>query len=159
MTIQTRNAEADVTGRNAAAVDERQIRALIDDLAHAIRAKDVDALIIHYTPDVLAFDLLPPLHYSGADAIRKRVSKWFSSFQSSIGFEMRNLKVVSGEDVAFCHSLNGVSGTDKAGAKIDMWWRATNCFRKIDGKWFVAHAHSSEPFDMQSGKALVDLKP
>jgi hypothetical protein len=45
------------------------------------------------------------------------------------------------------------------GAKIEMWSRATNGFRKVDGKWLVTHGHSSEPFDTASGKALVDLKP
>ena len=138
---------------------EREVRAVVDNLAEAIRTKDVEALMGHYAPDVLAFDLLPPLQYVGADAIRKRVSEWLSSFQGSIGLEMRNLSITASDDVAFCHSLNGVSGTTKGGAKVDMWWRATNCFRKIDGKWFVAHGHSSEPFDMESGKALLGLKP
>jgi ketosteroid isomerase-like protein len=131
----------------------------MDNLADAIRSKDVNAITAQYAPDVLAFDLLPPLQYSGADAIRKRVSEWFSSFQGSIGFEMRNLSITAGDDVAYCYSLNGVSGTTKGGAKVDMWWRATNCFRKIDGTWLVMHGHSSEPFDMKSGKALLDLKP
>jgi uncharacterized protein (TIGR02246 family) len=138
---------------------ERQIRALVDDLAIAIRFKDVEGLMGHYAPDVLTFDLLPPLQHSGADAIRNRLSDWFSSFQGPIGFEMRNLSITAGDDVAFCHSLNGVSGARKDGGVIDMWWRATNCFRKIDGEWLVTHGHSSEPFDMQSGKALLDLKP
>jgi uncharacterized protein (TIGR02246 family) len=151
--------EVDLTNANGKAIGERQIRALMENLATSIRAKEVDALMAHYAPDVLAFDLLPPLQYQGADAIRKRVSEWFSSFQGSIGFEMRNLRITVGDDVAFCHSLNGVSGTSKGGAKVDMWWRATNCFRKIDGTWLVTHGHSSEPFDMKSGKALLDLRP
>ena len=148
-----------MTSANSQTRSERQIRALIDDLAIAIRIKDVDALMGHYAPDVLTFDLLPPLQYSGADAIRKRVSDWFSSFQGPIGFAMLNLSITAGDDVAFCHSLNGVSGASRDGGPIDMWWRATNCFRKIDGEWLVTHGHSSEPFDMESGKALLDLKP
>jgi uncharacterized protein (TIGR02246 family) len=147
-----------VTNTDGEAIGERQIRALVGNMATAIRAKDVEALMTHYAPDVLAFDLLPPLQYSGADAIRKRVSAWFSSFEGSIGFEMRNLSITAGDDVAFCYSLNGVSGTSKGGAKVDMWWRATNCFRRIDGTWLVTHGHSSEPFDMETGKALLDLK-
>jgi uncharacterized protein (TIGR02246 family) len=141
------------------AIGETEIRALLDHVATAIRAKDVDALMAHYAPDVLTFDLLSPLQYTGADAIRKRASQWFSSFQGPIGYEMRNLSVTAGHDVAFCHGLNGSSGTNKDGAKVDMWWRATNCLRKIDGKWLITHAHSSEPFDMKTGKALLDLKP
>jgi uncharacterized protein (TIGR02246 family) len=144
---------------NGKATGEHQIRALMDDLARAIHAKDVDALMGHYAPDVLTFDLLAPLQYSGADAIRKRVSEWFSSFQGPIDYEVRNLSITAGDDVAFCHSLTGSSGTRKDGTKIEMWWRATNGFRKIGGKWIVTHGHSSEPFDMQTGKALLDLKP
>ncbi len=151
--------DTDVGLANGKAIGEREIHTLMDDMANAIRAKDVDALMAHYAPDVLTFDLLPPLQYQGADAIRKRVSQWFSSFQGPIGLEMRNLSVTAGDDVAFCSSLNGSTGANKDGAKVEMWWRATNGFRKIDGKWLVTHGHSSEPFDVASGKALVDLKP
>lgn len=151
--------DADVGLANRKTIGENEIHAVMDDLANAIRAKDVDALMAHYAPDVLTFDLLPPLQYQGADAVRKRVSQWFSSFQGFIGLEMRNLSITAGDDVAFCSSLNGSTGTNKDGAKIEMWWRATNGFRKVDGKWLVTHGHSSEPFDTASGKALIDLKP
>ena len=140
-------------------ISEGEIQAVMDNLANAIRAKDVNALMVHYAADVLTFDLLPPLQYQGADAVRKRVLQWFSSFQGPIGLEMLNLRITAGDDVAFCSSLNGSTGTNKDGAKIEMWWRATNGFRKVDGKWLVSHAHSSEPFDAASSKALVDLKP
>jgi uncharacterized protein (TIGR02246 family) len=138
---------------------EAEIRGLIDRWAQAIRSKDVNALMADYAPDVLAFDLLPPLQYRGADAIRKRAFEWISSFEGAIDFEMRDLAVTTGDDVAFCHSLNRVRGTSEDGTKIDMWWRATNGLRKIDGEWLITHGHSSEPFDMQTGKAMLDLKP
>ena len=40
-----------------------------------------------------------------------------------------------------------------------MWVRATVCYRKIDGTWMVTHEHNSVPFDVESGKASLDLKP
>jgi hypothetical protein len=48
-----------VTNTDGEAIGERQIRALVGNMATAIRAKDVEALMTHYAPDVLAFDLLP----------------------------------------------------------------------------------------------------
>jgi ketosteroid isomerase-like protein len=39
------------------------------------------------------------------------------------------------------------------------WLRSTLGFRKIDGRWRVAHQHVSVPFDMESGQAKLDLKP
>ena len=45
------------------------------------------------------------------------------------------------------------------GREVDMWVRMTVGFRKINGKWMVTHEHTSVPFDAESGKASVDLKP
>jgi uncharacterized protein (TIGR02246 family) len=148
-----------LAAKQRAPAPEAEIRAMVEDMASAIRRKDADALIAHYAPDVFAFDLLPPLQYEGADALKQRATQWLASFEGPVGFEMRDLRITAGDDVAFCHSLNGVRGTSQSGARVDMWWRATVCLRRRDGEWRVAHAHSSEPFDMQSGRALLDLKP
>jgi ketosteroid isomerase-like protein len=40
-----------------------------------------------------------------------------------------------------------------------MWVRATLCLRRIDDKWMIAHEHQSVPFDVETGKASLDLKP
>lgn len=139
--------------------DEVQIRGLIEDKIKAVRAKDVDGATRNYAPDVLSFDVVNALQYIGAEAIRKRLEEWFSSFQGSIGFEIRDLSITWGDGVAFSHSLNHVSATTTNSAKLDMWWRETACYRKIDGKWLITHQHSSVPFDAESGKASLDLKP
>jgi uncharacterized protein (TIGR02246 family) len=138
---------------------EVQIRALIANKIEAVRAKDVDWAISNYAPDVLSFDVVNPLRYLGAEAIRKRLEEWFSSFQGSIGLEIRDLSVTVGEALAFSHCLNHVSATTTDGRKLDMWWRETACYRKIEGKWLITHQHSSVPFDVESGKASLDLKP
>ena len=147
-----------MTAQSSKATEESQIRKLIDDQVKAIRDKDSKALMSDFAPDVLLFDLINPLQYSGSDAARRRAEEWLSSFQGPIGYETRDLSITAGDDVAFCHSLNGVSGMKTDGEKIEMWWRATVCFQKIDGRWMVRHEHSSVPFDMESGKASLDLK-
>lgn len=139
--------------------EESQIRALIEERIQAVRARDAASLMSQAAPDVLSFDVINPLQYSGADAARKRVEAWFSSFEGPIGHELRDLDITAGEDVAFCHSLNQVSGTKTDGQKIEMWWRATMGCRKIDGRWVITHEHSSVPFDPETGKASLDLKP
>jgi ketosteroid isomerase-like protein len=40
-----------------------------------------------------------------------------------------------------------------------MWWRATVCYRKLDGQWMITHEHASVPFDAQSGQASLALEP
>ena len=85
--------------------------------------------------------------------------QWFSSFHGPIDYEVRDLHIATSEGVAFCHSLNHVHGTNTDGKIVDMWWRATVCFEKTNGKWTVTHEHNSVPFDMKSGKASMDLRP
>lgn len=142
------------------AIAEAEIRHLIDNWVTALRAKDSNALMSHYTPDILVFDLAPPLQYAGIDAYRKNFEKWFPSFQGQIGYEIRDLSITTGDDTAFSHSLNRISGTRTGGEQTDVWVRATVGFRKVHGKWRLAHEHASVPFYMDgSFKAAVDLKP
>ena len=144
-------------GRQTA--DAGQIRTLIDEWAKAVRAKDASGSLSNYAPDVLLFDVIGPLRYIGLDAARKRSEQWLSSFRGPLGYEVRDLTIAAGDDVAFCHSLNHVSGTTMDGQELDMWWRSTICFHNIDGKWMVTHGHSSVPFNVESGIASLDLKP
>jgi uncharacterized protein (TIGR02246 family) len=141
------------------ALDEAQIRGLIEDKIKAVRAKDIDGATSSYASDVLSFDVVNALQYIGAHAVRKRLEAWFSSFQGSIGLEIRELNIIVGGAVAFSHCLNHVSAITTAGGKLDMWWRETACYRKLEDKWLITHQHSSVPFDAVSGKASLDLKP
>jgi uncharacterized protein (TIGR02246 family) len=149
----------DMLTENSKEIDEAQIRELIHRWLQALRAKDLDGIMSCYAPDILLFDLLPPLQYVGADAYRKNWAEWFPTFRGPIGYEIRDLSITTGDDVAFSHSLNRISGKRTDGGETEVWVRATVCYRKIDGKWMIAHEHVSVPFYMDSGKASVDLKP
>jgi len=140
-------------------VDEAKIRELMDDWVQALRRRDVDAIVSRQAPGVVSFDVVNPLQYVGSDETRRRAEEWLSSFQGPVGLEMRDLSLAVGEDVAFAHSLNHVSGRMADGQAIGMWLRSTVCFRKIDGQWTVTHQHNSVPFDGESGRASLDLKP
>jgi uncharacterized protein (TIGR02246 family) len=148
-----------MTTANSRAVHETQIRALIDDRVKAVRARDVNGAIAGIASDILSFDVVNPLQHIGSDASKKRAEEWFSSFQGPIGYEIRDLSITAGETLAFSHGLSHVSATRTDGGQLDMWWRTTVCFRKNDGKWMITHEHNSVPFDVESGKASLDLKP
>lgn len=141
--------------------EESEIRALIDDLAQRTRAKDVNGVISLYAEEKVQFLLAPPLKYSGANALKSEdLREWFSSFEGPIGFEIHDLEVATGGQVAFCHALNRLSGTKTDGTRTDLWLRWTVCFRKIAGKWKITHEHESVPFYMDgSSKAALDLEP
>ena len=148
-----------MTTANSEATYEAQLRALIEARVKAVRAKDIAGLLSNHAPDVLMFDALNPLQYIGSDAVRERAEEWFSWYQGPIGYEIRDLSITTADTAAFCHYLYRVSGTMANGREVDMWVRATVCFRKLDGQWMVTHEHSSVPFDAESGRASLDLKP
>jgi len=142
------------------ASDQAEIRQLIDRWAESLRSKNVNAVMSHYAPDIVAFDLAPPLQYRGAETYRKSWKAWFPTFRGSIGYEIRDLRIAASDDVAFCHSFNRITGRRTDDEKTDVWVRATFCCRKIDGKWEIVHEHQSVPFYMDgSYRAAVDLPP
>lgn len=144
----------------AKATAKAEVRELVENWLKAVRAKDINGVMSHYAADILLFDLAPPLQYRGADAYRKNWEEWFSTFRGPIGYEIRDLSITASDDVAFCHSLNRISGTRTNGEETDVWVRATVSCRKIEGKWMITHEHISVPFYMDgSYKAAVDLKP
>lgn len=143
----------------AATAQENELRALLDDLSAAVRSKDAAAMVSHYAEDIVAFDVVDPLQYSGKDEVRHRAAEWLSSWSGPLEFEMRNLAFSIGDESAFCRSINHVVGTKAEGGVVDMWWRATNGFTKRGERWFITHVHNSVPFDPATGKASMGLKP
>jgi len=141
------------------ASDEADIRERIDKVVEAIRAMDLEGLKSMYAPNIVSFDVNPPLQHLGAEAKWKNWVEAFTVFQRPLGYEIRNLMITVGDDVAFGYSLNRLSGTLKNGNRSGFWVRATFCFRKIDGNWLIAHDHVSVPLDPESGRALLDLEP
>lgn len=140
-------------------IDEAQIRELLDDWKKAAGEKDIEGVMACYTPDVVSFDMLPPLQCAGAEAYRKNWELGFEMCQESGAFETHDQTLAVSSDVAFCHSLCRMNGTDAEGKAFDCWIRWTQCFRKVHGKWLIAHEHISVPIDVETDRGLMDLKP
>jgi PhnB protein len=139
---------------------EIEIRSLVERWAGRLRAKDVEGVLSHYAPDIVSYDLAPPLEYVGAQSLRESLQAWFPTFRGPLGYEVRNLAISAGDDLAFCRSLNRISGARTDGTDSGVWVRVTLCCRRMSGAWKIVHEHASVPFHMDgSYKAAVDLKP
>jgi ketosteroid isomerase-like protein len=139
--------------------DEAEIKRLIEGGIEAIGDKNIEGVMSLYAQEVVSFDIVPPLRYIGADAFREVWEEVLSSFQGPIGYEIHDLNITVGGDVAFTYSLNRISGTMNTGQKINLWLRGTACWRSINGKWLIVHHQNSVPVDLEHGKAVLDLKP
>lgn len=139
--------------------DEAQIRTLIEERVPALAVKDATTLTAHDATDIVIFDAVGPLRHRGADAHAARVADWLSLYRDGVDYQIRDLSITAGKDIAFCHYLYRVGGTMTDGTQVGMWVRSTICFRKTDRDWTITHEHSSVPFDGATGAASLDLQP
>jgi uncharacterized protein (TIGR02246 family) len=152
--------ERDMPAEETKAKNAAQVREVIESWAKAVSAKDVEGVMACFAPDVLTFDLAPPLQYAGREVIRKGLEDWFPTWDGPIGLEIRDLRVTADSSVAYCTSLQRMSGTKVDGEKPNLWYRSTICLQKSEGAWRIAHEHTSTPSYMDgSNKAALDLKP
>jgi len=148
---------ADTTFSSAVALD---LGDRLVELVHPGRGHTAGDLVVRVPDaDVLAAgDLVeqsdPP--FIGGDSWP---FEWPTTMDLVLGFLGDSTVVVPGHGVAFCHGLHHVAGRLRTGQQVDMWWRATQGLRLMDGKWRIVHEHSSLPFDMASGKVSFDLQP
>lgn len=125
--------------------DAAGLRELIETWAAAVRAKDIDAVMRHYAPDVVVFDVMPPLFVKGAEAYRRNWQDWFDALEGPVDFQFVELHLEVGGDLAYCFSVNRLRARYRDGARHDAQTRATACLRKRDGLWLVVHEHASVP--------------
>jgi ketosteroid isomerase-like protein len=138
---------------------QSEVKALLDSRSEAMRMKAIDRLMSLYSPDIVYFDLVPPLRYTGRDALRSRFSNWFEGWKTSIGMELRDVNILASGDIAAAHMLLRASGTLKTGKEVGYWVRTSNFFQRTGNTWLITHEHVSLPVDFKSGSAVMDLMP
>ena len=139
--------------------NEIRIREQIESFVKAFSTKNVDLMMSLFAPEMVSFDIIPPLQYEGSDVYRKVWSETFALFQDPINIDLRNLNIVFDKRVAFSHCFLRLQATMMNGQKKDYWERLTFCFQKIEDKWLIVHEHVSFPADLKTGTAVSDLKP
>jgi len=142
----------------APAPPETAIRELLDAQQQAIRDRDIERATAAYAEDVVCFDVVTALRNSGKPAMRDRLERWLESYEGAIESELRDLQVVASADVAFASALQRFAGTMN-GRADQRWLRVTWGLRRADGGWRIVHQHASQPYDLESGMARLDLTP
>ena len=125
--------------------DEAAIRELVESWAKAVRAKNLNGILANHSADVLMFDVPPPLQSSGIEAYKKTWELFFSWSQDSGVFDITEMNITAGDDVAFVTALMRCAGTEKNGERIELEFRLTIGLCKIGGQWIVMHEHHSIP--------------
>ena len=126
---------------------ESQIRAILEAWADAVRRHDLSGILAHHDKEIVMFDVPPPLQSRGMDAYQKTWDLFFRYHKPSQAFDIEELAITAGADVAFAVAIMRCgSGTSSGPAEQSGFlFRLTIGLRKIDGNWLITHEHHSVP--------------
>jgi ketosteroid isomerase-like protein len=106
-------------------MESDQVRAIIEKWAAGDRAWDIDVVLSRHSPDMLMFDVVSPARLQGQNDYRKTWLEQFFPWHGGTGrFELVDLKVSAGTDVAFATALLECAGTE-GGRKVAFTLRLT----------------------------------
>ena len=91
--------------------NEEQIRELITNWATAAKNKDIKGIMAYHVPDLIAFDVPNPPQFKDATSYAKHWESFFPMMTGSVIFDVQELKITAGEDVAFSTCLIHCGGT------------------------------------------------
>ena len=128
--------------------DTDQIRQLLQRWATATRTNLLDEVLEHHLPSALIYDVLPPLRYQGVEVYRRSWDDWQPDTQGDAIFDLQDLTIVAGTEVAFASGVIQCGGTLPSGRVFEDLVRATFCLQKFNGHWKVVHQHISKPFSV-----------
>jgi len=125
--------------------DEAAVRTVVESWIAAIRRKDIAGILQNHSTDLVMFDVPPPFQSRGIEAYRKTWDLFFSCSGDPARFEIKEMAITAGADVAFVVAAMrcAEAGTDGEPESLD--FRLTIGLRKIDGRWTITHEHHSVP--------------
>ena len=140
------------TSRRPTSVDdERAIRTLIQRWATAVHAGDLDGVLADHADDLVMFDVPPPENgVRGLDAYRETWRPFFGWQASGASFEIVELEVTAGAEVAFAYALLRCGTPEEFERHPGKRLRLTIGLRRdgsTDGRWIVTHEHHSFTHD------------
>jgi len=129
--------------------EEARIASLLEAWAEAVRRHDMAGILAHHAPDILMFDVPPPLQSKGLKAYEETWGLLFQYHKPGTAFDIREITVTAGADVAFA-ALVMFCGPNSSKTPADddgFLFRLTVGLRKIGGDWRITHEHHSVPAD------------
>jgi uncharacterized protein (TIGR02246 family) len=126
--------------------DEQAIRDLFTGWVEAIQTQNLEGVVADHDPNIVMFDVPPPYNgVRGMDEYRKSWPPFFEWINQGAQFQLLELDVVAGADVAFAYALLRCGTQAEFDANPDNRLRVTVGLRKVDSRWVVAHEHHSFP--------------
>lgn len=126
--------------------DRQEITDLIRAWVSAVRACDLEGVLSAHAEDIVMFDVPPPDNgVRGIDAYRETWPPFFGWLRSGASFDIVEMDVTAGDDVAYAWALLRCGTEDEFRKDPDNRLRLTIGLRRVGGRWVVSHEHHSFP--------------
>ncbi|MGH9684382.1 MAG: YybH family protein [Candidatus Acidiferrales bacterium] len=144
---------------SASAVSE--IRSAIEGYREAVLHKDMRGIARYYwnSPDIVIFDVVPPLSYVGWDSFRKDWEGFFDGFKEITVYDWSDVHIEAEGNLGWMRAFIHFVGKFQDGKVLDMTTRDTAIFERKDGKWVAVHDHGSVPINFETGQAIMNAPP
>ena len=124
---------------------ELDVRAVIDRWTEAVRRHDRAGILADHDPDMLMFDVPPPLQSKGIKEYSGTWDLFFGWHRPGDPFDIREMTITAGQDVAFAAALMRCGGANADGKHEELDFRLTIGLSRVDGRWRIVHEHHSVP--------------
>jgi uncharacterized protein (TIGR02246 family) len=133
------------------------IQAMIDEYAAAVLAKAPSRLTALYAPDVRVFDTWGVWSFDGRKAWGRNLQDWLGSLgEETVEVQFGDVSLARYGETASVNAVVKYRAVDTAGHVIrSMQNRLSWFLTKADGRWFIAHEHTSAPISPENLKAIL----
>jgi len=121
------------------------IRNIFERWAAAVRAEDIDGIRANHSPEILMFDVPPPLSSCGLDSYMDTWQLFYKSQVRPVVFNFEEVEITAGQDVAFVTAIGRCVYIPSGAGPTELQFRLTMGLRKQDGRWWIVHEHHSVP--------------
>jgi len=133
-----------MTGHGNGSGDQQELRALIEAWVTAVQEGDLDGICDRHSQDLVMFDVPPPEEgVRGLDAYRAVWLEFLDWVRAGARFELLELDVTAGHDVAYAWALLRCGTEDDLRLAPGRRLRLTFGLRRGDDGWVVTHEHHS----------------
>jgi ketosteroid isomerase-like protein len=126
------------------ATDEAVIRALVESWVKGC-TRNINGILAIDSPEISTFDFPGPTRSTGIEAYKRTLDVCFSWSRESGAFNVSEMNIAMGSDVAFVAGLVRCAGTASSEEREELRLRLTICLHKIGDQWIVTHEYHSIP--------------
>lgn len=136
---------------------DKSIARVLEIYRSAVLARDVEAFMRLYDPDVRVFDTWGVWSYEGADAWQRAIEGWFTSLGSErckVTFD--EVRSTAGRDLSMLSAIVTYAGVSAEGAPLRAMQNRISWVLRTSGHVLrIVHEHTSAPVGFEDSKAIL----